>query len=60
MMSYDEIMNLNKAISRNDKCFCGSGKKFKKCHLEEFEKEYSLRLKQSSWRHKRNRQVKYA
>lgn len=22
-------------ISRNDSCFCGSGKKYKKCHMSE-------------------------
>jgi len=22
----------NKSIGRNDPCYCGSGKKFKKCH----------------------------
>jgi len=26
---------------RNDSCWCGSGKKYKKCHLEEDEKKRS-------------------
>jgi len=27
-------------IGRNEPCPCGSGKKFKKCHLESLKKEY--------------------
>ncbi len=27
-------------ISRNDSCWCGSGKKYKKCHLHEDEEKY--------------------
>ncbi len=34
-------MNLN----RNDQCWCGSGKKYKKCHIEFDEKLESLKLK---------------
>ena len=26
-------------INRNGLCYCGSGKKFKKCHLDEFQKK---------------------
>ncbi|WP_407192079.1 SEC-C metal-binding domain-containing protein [Citrobacter freundii] len=26
------IVNNEKKIGRNDPCYCGSGKKFKKCH----------------------------
>ena len=29
---------------RNDPCWCGSGKKYKKCHLAEDEKKLSKRL----------------
>ena len=25
-------------VGRNDPCWCGSGKKYKKCHLTEYEK----------------------
>jgi len=25
--------NISKKLGRNDPCYCGSGKKFKKCHL---------------------------
>ena len=32
-------------LGRNDKCFCGSDKKYKKCHLEE-----AQRLEQSGYR----------
>ena len=28
-------------IGRNDPCHCGSGKKFKNCHLQEFEENQS-------------------
>ncbi len=28
-------------LGRNDPCWCGSGKKYKKCHLEEDEKKRS-------------------
>lgn len=30
-----------KNTGRNDPCPCGSGKKYKKCHLQEDEKSYS-------------------
>jgi len=30
---------------RNDDCWCGSGKKYKKCHLEEDEKKRSSQKK---------------
>ncbi len=46
LMTYDEIMNIHKNIKRNDPCPCGSEKKFKRCHLDAFEKEYVIRLKQ--------------
>ena len=32
-------------LNRNDECWCGSGKKYKKCHLEFDEKIESYRLK---------------
>lgn len=28
------------AIGRNDVCWCGSGKKYKKCHLHKDEEKY--------------------
>ncbi len=28
-------------LGRNDPCWCGSGKKYKRCHLEEDEKKRS-------------------
>lgn len=31
-----------KQLGRNDKCSCGSGKKFKRCHLIEFKKNIIL------------------
>ncbi len=30
-------------LGRNDLCWCGSGKKYKRCHLEEDEKKRSKR-----------------
>jgi len=27
-------------LGRNDACWCGSGRKYKKCHLQEDEKKY--------------------
>ena len=30
-------LNQREGISRNDKCFCGSGKKFKKCCINKGE-----------------------
>jgi len=30
-------------LGRNDLCWCGSGKKYKRCHLEEDEKKKSKR-----------------
>ena len=35
----DDYNNNYKHLNRNDKCTCGSGKKFKQCHLVHF-KEY--------------------
>ncbi|MGL5353087.1 MAG: SEC-C metal-binding domain-containing protein, partial [Clostridium sp.] len=34
-------MNLN----RNDECWCGSNKKYKKCHMDFDQKLHSLQLK---------------
>lgn len=31
----------SKSLGRNDLCWCGSGKKYKKCHLEEDERKRS-------------------
>ena len=33
-----EPVVLGKRLGRNDPCWCGSGKKYKKCHLTEDEK----------------------
>lgn len=46
-----------KALGRNDPCWCGSGEKYKKCHLDrEFEKPLPLRaaerILRDSWKHK--------
>lgn len=30
---------------RNDACWCGSGRKYKKCHLQEDEKKQAKRFK---------------
>jgi len=30
-------------LGRNDPCWCGSGKKYKRCHLEQDEKKRSQR-----------------
>lgn len=32
-MSLEAVQARHKAIGRNDACTCGSGKKYKKCHL---------------------------
>jgi len=34
-------------LGRNDPCWCGSGKKYKRCHLEEDEKKRSQRRAQT-------------
>lgn len=31
-------------VGRNDLCWCGSGKKYKKCHLDEDGRKYSEKL----------------
>ncbi len=50
----DKIANLLKTeeeeiprLGRNDPCWCGSGKKYKRCHLEEDEKKRSRRRAQT-------------
>lgn len=35
-------------IERNDKCFCGSGKKYKVCHFPEHQKKSSVAVKKIS------------
>ncbi len=35
---------LHENLGRNDPCWCGSGKKYKKCHLEEDEKRPSKKM----------------
>ena len=37
-----------KKIGRNDPCWCGSGKKYKDCHLALDEKINSYKLKENS------------
>jgi len=38
------------ALGRNDLCWCGSGKKYKRCHMESDEKKKSqLRAKTCSF-----------
>lgn len=32
-------------ISRNDPCWCGSGKKYKKCHMEQEQKLYEMSIR---------------
>lgn len=32
-------------INRNDPCWCGSGKKYKKCHMEQEQKLYEMKLR---------------
>jgi hypothetical protein len=31
-------------LGRNDDCWCGSGRKYKKCHLEEDEKKLRAKV----------------
>jgi preprotein translocase subunit SecA len=31
-MQHAQVVNEHKDIGRNDPCWCGSGKKFKRCH----------------------------
>lgn len=38
----DDYNTNYKHLNRNDKCACGSGKKFKHCHLIEFKKDIKL------------------
>jgi hypothetical protein len=33
-----------KKLGRNDPCWCGSGKKYKKCHLESDQKYFAAKL----------------
>ena len=35
----DEDTTQREKVGRNDPCWCGSGKKYKKCHLVEDEKQ---------------------
>ena len=43
-MSVEESMERLRAAGRNDSCPCGSGKKYKKCHLREDEEAQSAQL----------------
>ena len=38
------IKELLKEMKRNDACWCGSGKKYKKCHLDFDEKIDSIKF----------------
>lgn len=38
-----KLREINKTILRNDVCICGSGKKFKKCCMDIFQKHYKMR-----------------
>ena len=35
-------LNGNKVQRRNEPCFCGSGKKFKNCHIGAYQKQFIL------------------
>lgn len=43
-MADEEYKLRLKKVGRNDTCPCGSGKKYKKCHLQEDEERYSAAL----------------
>ena len=43
-MADEEYMERLKSTGRNDACLCGSGKKYKKCHLQEDEAKRSKDL----------------
>ncbi len=38
--SPEEEVNYITKLGRNEACWCGSGKKYKKCHLAEDEKKF--------------------
>jgi len=39
MFSSDDEQTVGRELGRNDLCWCGSGTKYKKCHLFEDEKK---------------------
>jgi uncharacterized protein YecA (UPF0149 family) len=39
MFSFEEEETGDRNLGRNESCWCGSGKKYKKCHLIEDEKK---------------------
>ncbi len=43
MYTIEDLKNINKDVLRNDPCICGSGKKFKKCHMDLFIKHFYKR-----------------
>jgi len=43
--SLSDLKLINQDVKRNDPCICGSGKKFKKCHMDLFVKHYWKRVK---------------
>ena len=51
-------------IGRNDKCWCGSGKKYKSCHMgfdekiKEYNKEYYLKKKENATLKKQEKEVR--
>lgn len=42
-LSWQELKDIHDNIGRNDECPCGSGKKYKKCHIEKISKEFTIR-----------------
>ena len=39
MFSSEDEQTVDKNLGRNESCWCGSGKKYKKCHLIEDERK---------------------
>ena len=43
LLNTKQLLEINKNVLRNDPCICGSGIKFKKCHMDLFIKQLNLR-----------------
>jgi hypothetical protein len=43
LCSVKDLRDINNHVMRNDPCICGSGKKFKKCHMDLFILHYNKR-----------------
>jgi len=43
LLNRKKIKNENGELRRNDVCWCGSGKKYKKCHLDTDENKRRFR-----------------